>query len=71
MSSHARPLEGQRRPQRPAPRGGEGGSGYKNGGLVGMAVLKKEAKVRGTADIIGIISLILLVLIFLRVFGII
>ncbi len=39
--------------------------------MVGMAVLKKEAKVRGTADIIGIISLILLFLIFLRVFGII
>jgi hypothetical protein len=36
-----------------------------------MAVLKKEAKVRGTADIIGIISLILLFLIFLRVFAII
>ncbi len=39
--------------------------------MVGMAVLKKEKKVRGTADIIGIISLILLILIFLRVFGII
>jgi hypothetical protein len=64
------PPETFRRPQTPA-RGGEGGSGYKNGGLVGMAVLKKEAKVRGTTDIIGIISLILLVLIFLRVFAII
>jgi hypothetical protein len=36
-----------------------------------MAVLKKEAKARRTADIIGIISLILLVLNFPRVFGII
>ena len=71
IETSARPPETFRRPQTPA-RGGVGGSGYKNGGLVGMAVLKKEAKeVRGTTDIIGIISLILLVLIFLRVFAII
>src|SRR5215210_7886410 len=44
---HARPPEGRRRPQRHAPCGSEGVSGYKSGGLVGMAVLKKEAKVRG------------------------
>jgi hypothetical protein len=66
------PPKRPRRAQSPAQVGGtRGGSGYK-ASLVGMAVLKKEAqKVRGTADVVGIISLILLVLIFLRVFGII
>ena len=33
--------------------------------------LKGRLKLRGSADVIGIIALILLVLIFLRVFGII
>ena len=39
--------------------------------MMGTVVLKRRLKLRGSADVIGIIALILLVLIFLRVFGII
>ncbi len=38
---------------------------------MGTVILKRRLKLRGYADIIGIIALILLILIFLRVFGII
>jgi hypothetical protein len=38
---------------------------------LGTVGLKRRLKLRGSADIIGIVALILLFLIFLRVFGII
>ena len=45
--------------------------GYKNALVAADCPIRRRLKMRGTTDVIGIIALILLVLIFLRVFGII